>query len=554
MRIIPQLLAVLFIVFWTLWIFLDYWQKHPGYYLSFTHFHYVGLALFLLLLGGAVAWLGLKFGPDKQRKSLFNGLSVAVLFLLVSLVSAGAAFNTLVPKAGFNAARAVQVLGHVGGTALAVYLITCAGFVLGSYINDFLTIKLTGLAGALAAIAAGLMGLVLFCFLLGSVSLLHGFVLYPCLAALFFFGRKKAGAFLKATLWQPLAADRQLNWVGWGSFYLLVVLLSINFTAVNVPMPAGFDSLTVYANIPSLIGGRHGLVEGYQPYNWSILMSLGYVLFGSTPVSLALSNLGGVLAAFAMYALCRNWMRLDANYSLLAVLFFSLTPSITVQSSGELKIDLGLLFVSLCIVLVLLHFMKQVAGQGGAAASPAPATAAAAKKGQPAPAGFLGSILRASPDIAWMGLMSGFALGIKLTTTYFALALLAALWYAYHGRRGFWAMFLASLFLVFLLKLDNFGGLRQFHLGVDMLQWGVLAAAVLLFAGAFLADGQRFRQSLRLSMVYGAFALLTFVPWLAKNFAETRSLSPSALMNGKAASPDINLQILENNLPDNNAN
>jgi hypothetical protein len=394
----------------------------------------------------------------------------------------------------------------------------------------------------MAAIASGTMGLVLFCFLLGAVGLLHGFLLYPCLAVLLFFGRKKALFFLKNSLWQPLASDKELNWLGAGSFYLLVLLLGINFTAVNVPMPAGFDSLTVYANLPSLIGGQHGLVEGFQPYNWSIFMSLGYVLFNSTAVSLALSNLGGILAAFALYALCRRWLKLDTNYALLAILSFSITPAVTVQSSAELKIDLGLLFVSLCVLLVLLDYLGGVFGKKEAAKTAADKAKAAA---------FSFKKLPFPPEIAWMGLMSGFALGIKLTTTYFALALLVALWYAYHGRRGFWAMFLASLFLVFLVKLDDFGGLRQFHLGVGLLQWGVLAAALFLFAGSYLAHAAHFKKSIKLSMVYGAFALLAFVPWLVKNFAETRSLSPTALMNGKAASPDISLPILEKNLSGN---
>ncbi len=537
MRIFPRILTILFLLGWVLFIFLDYWQKHPSYYLSFVHFQYSGMALALLAIGAGSTWLVLKYGRIKQRAHLFNGLAVFLLMMVVSLVTVGAAFNALVPGGGFNAMRAIHVLGQVGGTALAVYSLALATYVLGSFINDFLNLKIDGLEGTMIAIATGIMGLVLFSFLLGAIGLLHGFLLYPCLAVLLFFGRKKALFFLKKSLWQPLATDSGLSWVGAGSFFLLVLLMGINFTAVNVPMPAGFDSLTVYANLPSLIGGQHGLVEGFQPYNWSILMSLGYVLFNSTEVSLALSNLGGILAAFALYALCRRWLKLDANYSLLAILAFSITPAVTVQSSAELKIDLGLLFVSLCILLVLLDYVGSGFGKNETAKTAADNGKTAIFKKLPFP-----------PEIAWMGLMSGFALGIKLTTTYFAFALLIALWYAYHGRRGFWAMFLASLFLVFLVKLDDFGGLRQFHLGAGLLQWGILAAALLLFAGSFLANSSHFQKSLKLSVVYGAFALLTFVPWVVKNFAETRSLSPTALMNGKAASPDISLPILEKNL------
>lgn len=536
MNALPRILTAGFILFWTLFLFLDYWQKHPGYYYSFAYFQYWGLAATLLAVGGGVVWAVKKFGADKRRSRFFNGTAVFLLFLFVSVVSVGAAYRTLAIGPSFDVPRMAGVLGKVGGTALAVLFITTASYVLGSFINAWLRLRLTGLEAALVDVAAGLFGLVTVCFLLASVSLLHSFILYPALAVLFFFGRKKAWAFLKNLLWAPLATDKQLNWWGAGSFYLLTVLFSINFTAVNVPMPAGFDSLTLYANLPRLIGNEHSLIEGFQPYNWSILMSLGYVLFGSTTVSLALSYLGGLLAAFALYALSRKWLKIDANNALLAVLVFSLTPVFTIQSYAELKIDLGLLYISLCILLVMLGYL-------GRQVSPQPAAKPAA-----AVTGFWKNLLQESPEIVWMGLLSGFAIGIKLTTVYFVFSLLAVVWFAFHGGRGFWAIFLASLFLVLLAKLDDFGGLRQFHLGAGLLQWAALGASGLLLVGAYLANRAGFLKTARHSIIYGVLVLAVFLPWGIKNYSETKSLSPAMLMNGKAASPNINLEILEKNL------
>ena len=146
-----------------------------------------------------------------------------------------------------------------------------------------------------------------------------------------------------------------------------------------------------------------------------------------------------------------------------------------------------------------------------------------------------------------LGLLTGFGLGIKLTTVYFIFALVCGLWYVKAGRRGFFAAFLVCMLLVFLLKIDDFGGLRQYHLGVAQLQWGVLLAVVFLLAGIFVENKKALQSSIAKTLVYGSFVALSFLPWLVKNYAESGSLSPQVLMNGVDASPAINLQLLEQN-------
>ncbi len=543
MNPIARIATLIFIVFWMAFVFLDYWQKHPVYYHSFHLFQYWGLAFTLLLIGAGVSWFLLKSRKSKKPNPLFRGLIVALLFLFTGVLSAGFAYGKLVEQQSFDAVKAFRVLFGMGGTALAVYLIVVVSYVLGELLEKAIQWRVKPGDAFVVSIAAGMLCLVFCLFLLGAVSLLHSFVVAPLLLVLLLFGRKQALFFVKTTLWQPLTPGKEMNWVGAAGFYLLVVLYGINFVAVIVPMPPGFDAMTLYANLPALIGERHALVEGFQPYNWSVLMSLGHVLFGSTAVSLALSYLGGALSAFAMYALCRNWLGMSVNATFPAILVFSLTPSMTIQSTAELKVDLGLLFILLSVVLIMLNHFSEVPEK-----TPAPPDRVGEGQFRPDAASGYSAFRIPEPHVAAMGLLSGFALGIKLTTIYFALALVCALWYARCGKRGFFAAFLVGLFLVFFLKTDEIGGLRQYHLGVETLQWGALGAGILLLVGVFLEDKKAWTSSLRSTAIYGAFLVLPFLPWTLKNYLETRSLSPDKLLNGKQASPEINLQTLEQNL------
>lgn len=529
MNIVLRILSVVFTVFWVLFVFLDYWQKHPVYFHSFRLFGHWGLAAMLVLLGAGVVWSVLKFGKQKKYQGVFNGLSLFVLFLFISVSSVGFVFREVVENASYDLPKAVHVFSNVAGSALATYFITLSCFVLGNLLNEKIKVKVKKEDQVVLDIAAGIGGMVLFLFLLGAVSFLHSFVIFPLLIGLLVYRWKKALAFLKMTLLQPLVTDKKLNVVGTAGFFLLVTVLSFNFTALQMPMPPGFDTLTLYANLPSLIGQHHALVEGFQPYNWSVFMALGHILFDSLSVSLALSYLGGLLALYAMFVVGRGWLNLDVNTALIAVLAFSLIPNFSGQMFAELKIDLGLLYIYLCIVLLLLNYFVN------------------AKNSSVKETSRLKSWLFHSPELLLMGLLTGFSLGTKLTTVYFAFALICALWYRWAAVRGFFAVFLISLFLVFLLKIDNTAGLRQYHIGVDTLKWGVLLAGLLLVAGIYTDNKKALLESVRTTALFGVFFLLSFSPWMVKNYVDTGSLNPTQLMSGKEASPDINLQILEQN-------
>lgn len=513
MNRISKIALLVFVVFWVLFISVDYWQKHPTYFFAFKQFQYWGLSIFLLLLGGGAGWAVLRFSK-KGKAPWLNGLTVFLLFLLVSVSSVGFAYGQLDDAGSFSFPKAGRVIGFIASSALALYCLVVVSYASGKSITNALGLKLPPRDEVVIDIAMGLFSISMVLFLLGALSILHIWSILPVLVIPLIFGRKHAWDFLRRSLLKPIELTG-ISWIGLGSAYLFLVLMSINFTAVNVPMPAGFDALTLYANVPSLISQQHGLVEGYQPYNWSLLMSLGHIIFDSTAISLAISWLGGLLSLVALHALCRTWLKLDVNYTLLALLVFALTPAFTIQSTAELKIDLGLLFVYLSILLLFLTYTKRIS------------------KEKP------GLSPRVPRDLLLMGLLTGFALGIKLTTVYFAFALITTIWFVHARVRGLVAAFLFALFLVFVAKLDDVGGLRAYHLGVENLQWAVLLASLLLMTGVFLENKKALLSSVRHSVIFGLFLVLPFLPWMTKNYVETKSTSVQTLINGKQVQPAL---------------
>ncbi len=520
MKVAVRILSGVFLLFWILFVFADYWQKHPVYFYSFKLFDYWGFTLFLSVLGAALVWSVRRFRSPRKGKGFLNGLSLFVLFMVISVASVAFAFEKLVPNGNFDLAKAMKIFGSVAWMLIALYFITLTCYVLGNWLNELIGIGIKPEDRSVLDITSGIMTLTMALFLLGAVSLLYVFVVLPLMLVVLLWRWKTSLSVLKASLWQPLAVDKGWKATGLLAFFLIITFLSINLTAVNVPMPTGFDTLTLYANLPVLISDHHSLVPGFQPYSWSVFMSLGHLLFKSTPIVLALSYLGGALALYATYVLGRSWLGLDVNTAMIAVLAFSFIPVFSGQMYGELKIDLGLLFIYLSIVLLLLNFFK--------------ADEANARR-------------KARPEIVLTGLLTGFALGVKLTTIYFIFALLCALWYRKAATRGLFAAFLVSLFLVFFLKIDEMGGLRRYHIGVDALQWGVLLAGIFLFAGIYASDKKAWLAGLRNTIMLVMFVALMFFPWVVKNYVDTRSLNPRELLSGKEAAPEINLQILEQN-------
>ena len=302
------------------------------------------------------------------------------------------------------------------------------------------------------------------------------------------------------------------------------------------PFPIGSDSLNLYVNIPVLLAENHNLVAGNQPYNWALFMSIGKIVFGKLEVVLGLSFLGGLLSLAALYRLSRKW--LGVNLSALVLLLFYSTPMINFFSYMDMKVDMGLLFITLSILLIFYNWVNPykvekdvniVKGLGLSKAN------AFFTKHIPA-------VLKQNRLFILIGFLTGFAFGIKLTVLFFFLALNCAIWYVKGGKLTFITSLFLCLGFVFLLQLDKQSGLRQFHKYVTEIQWSLLAIGLSLLIYSFSKKKKTLRKLITYSLLMAGFFALSMLPWIGKNFIETNKLSVTALLNGKKESPIFNVK------------
>ncbi len=529
MKLLSRAGWFLFLLVWILFLLLDYWQKHPVYALAVDRFSYGGYLLFLATVGTGLTWLVWK-SIRANRSKWLNGIFLYLIFLFGALSGLSAAHHELLGTT-LQGDRFLHAAFFLLATSLALFLVTVTAYTGGSML-------MAGMGWRdrrrypypLAALAAGFMVLVSVLFLLGSIRLLVPSLLIGVFAGILIPGRRHALPFVRTLLLDPLVRAEKgkptVHPVAIGAMYFLLVFLGINYTAVHTSMPTGFDALTLYANLPKLIAERNGLVEGYQPYNWSLVQSVGITLFRSVPVMLALSWLGGTLALVALFGLVRHALGLSLPYAVGLLLTFSLTPAFYLQSYGELKIDLALLFLYLVILSLLVAGGRTDTRQED---SPPPA------------ANRFRSFVFANRSVILTGLLIGFSLGTKLTTIYFMLAVCGAIWYQHHGKRGLLAVMTAAVGGLLLFRLDAVAGLRDAHLGVGPLQWGLLAAGAVLLTGIALEQWDAFQLTVRKTILLLACMLLPFLPWMAKNQLETGSWSPQVLLNGKQVRPELRL-------------
>jgi len=515
-----------FILLWVSFIFLDYVQNHLHYSVGFAYFQYWDLTLILAGLGlGVVGIVTYSRSRQSNLNLWLNGLSVFLLGLIIILISMYM-FQRKVMNISFPVPLSMFRLSvKMFFMAFYTYFVVVTCHAVGMYALRTFRFQMNEVARPVVAIAVGIMTLVAIMFVLGIFSLLKWHVLLILMIGMILITRKEAFPFIAKTLFRPLPIGN-IGILGIFSFYILLIVVSLNFLQITIPIPRGWDSVSLYLNVSSLVNDYSGLVQGHQPYNWSLFMSLGFILFGKAEMALSLSFLGGLLSLFALYYLCKEWLKLRTDYALLCLLMFYLLPSIAHQSYLDLKVDLGLLFILLTIVVLLVEWQNRLL---------------AASDFKSVSRGYM--IL--------IGLMTGFAFGIKLTALMVFFAVVSVIWYMYNGKIAFLAVFCMTMFSILLFRLDDMPNLRQFHLNVETFMWVMLGAGLLLFGWSALKERHNFTQSFKLSILYTTFFILPVLPWLTKNYIETGGqLSVRGLMYGKTRAPEGNLNQFQKNWED----
>lgn len=540
-----RVLGIGFAIFWMIFTFLEYWQYHEETRQALSFFQYTEFVLVFLPFGGLSIFLFHRFRDKKAGRFLSTGPGLITYCSLLALMSINVFFyenigNLLTFQENLN------FLFSIVGVALALYFLVLIFYSSGRMIYRLFA-RSDQENAHLIYIGIGIMVIVALLFLLGIFGALFGFVLWPLLLFLLYLSWRSAWQFIRISVLTPIPVASKISPLGLGILYLLLIFLTMNFVQVVRPFPTGFDAMTHYVNISVLVKDYHGLVAGHGTYNWSLLMSLGLLLFGKMSVTLALSYLGGLFSLFALFQLSRKW--LHADYSLLVLLLFYTIPMVSWLSYRDMKVDMGLLFYSLLIVLLFVYWLSAESNP-----PPAPIKKVKKKKKQKSnPAEYksepgqrfhhlLPGFITRHPDLSLIGVFMGFALGIKFSALIILLALVPAIAYAIGGRIMFAAATAIVLGFVLLGKLDDQAALRPLHLWADQLQWLLVLLGLGLSVYLFVKQKDSLLKVLRLSIVCIVLSGIFISPWLIKNVVETRSLSLSGLVDGRSAHPKPTIQ------------
>lgn len=521
--------VLIFSIFWILYIFLDYWGNHlAAYSNSFSFFPLPVLAVTIVIVSSLLSFALWKWKKRDLLSPFLNGGGIILFSIFWMILSITVHFSSLgYSKFGIDAyAKNISwTLVVIGG----IYsLVVTPAFVLGSFFLKKLKVQIKESEHSIINIAIGLVLLVFVLFILGVCKLLILPVILPVLLLILGVFWRNTFDFWRKSLLAPIVKKEKISPLGVFSFSLLLFFISINTLQVIRPYPYGFDSLSLYSNIASLIQDYHGLVSGFQPYNWSLLMSLGYTLFGKVEFSLGISAMGGLLSIWALLKVSQRW--LDINHALLTSLLFYSLPTIGFQTYKDIKIDLGLLFIMLAIFIVFINWVDKVVIQEAGIPSlkkmvkeyEKPVFATKERK----------SFLQNYNLIILLGLLSGFAMGIKLTALFIIIAIIGGIWYVKLEQIGVVTVFFSSMTLILLGQLDNMSGLRVYHLGVDIVQWFLLGVSISLIGMLFFRKKESLLGSIKISFIYILFFLLTFMQWPIKNIIESGSYSVGAILNG----------------------
>lgn len=537
---VTKFLISLVAFFWAYFIISEYFLQHSKYYYSLKgQQHYDYLAAILLVTGG-LSYMASRFRNVSFVRRMFSGWGMLLVFLLFCLIAVG----FYLPQSGLDGDGSLLFLtGRLLTVIGAVYGILALSYGIGKPVLKRLNFPVPARSGRVFAVGGGIVLLVFLLMLLGAFFLLRTYILFPLFLVILILSRTYVLDFVKKTLIRPFKPGSSLNAFGISAFLLLLVFLSLNLLSITRPFPMGWDAMSLYINLSSLIDDYHGLVQGHAAYNWSIFMSLGYLLFDDTAIVLALSLVGGVLSLAALHVLFRRY--LDENWSLFGLAVLYAMPLMGWLSFQDMKVDFGFLFYGLLLALLLDPNNDVKTKTKGR-------TRNRSRKKQDAEKSF--SWLKAPKvrksmkwpvslapyrHLIYAGILAGFAFGIKYTGFLLVLAVLGSIFYHYGGRKGLIAYFLLAMSGVLLLNLDAQSGLADYHLGRDYLKWIFLIMGV----GWLAIAGVRFKMPvLKIGKAASVFLLcfaLTFVPWLTKNYLETGAINRAALLEGKKATPSF---------------
>ena len=480
-------------------------DKHPLHIQGFVLFKYFNFLLFIQLFGISLFVLVQFINVDRIKRKFYTGFTPVLMvgfFTSAILFS----FDNFVGEST-TSAQLLYYLGRYFGFIAVLVLIYASVYTLGNSVLKRFFNKGNSISLSLC------IGLMIFIWTLFMLAALHFLTLIPVIILLglpIVLGYKKFFTGLKLILFTSFKDYKQVSYWGFLVYYLTIVALAINFLSILSPYPYGFDARNFYLNVTQLLADSGALIPGFQPYSWQLFMSTGFVLLNSHELAILISFSSFVLAIVAINEFTRKVVKLNFNLRLLVICILTCTPAIYNQLSIDVKIDFALLFFQIVIVHQFFKYLQ--------------------KDNQPL------------SFLILLGLLSGFALSIKFTHLYLITTLVIAYW---ARKGGVPAMLSAASFgiAIFLIaRIDDVGGLRSAHLGVNYQQWIMAFVGLALLGYILITNRKLLIKLVSFALIFGAFHLIPILPWASKNYMDTKSLSPKTLLIGDAPGVKTNFQ------------
>ncbi len=556
MKTLPKWIILVCIGIWMLFCLVDYWQYHQLQRLAVREFQFGRLAAIVVVLSGAIGFVGYRFKDQVAR--YVHGLSILLLSTVLLGLSVQA-FMRINQGEALPSHQLVQFLLSNLLTVGAVTLLMLSAYSAGDLLLSLSRWRRLKRGRDLLRIGIGMILYTEILFVFGVFQLMHPALVWGLVVLFPAINYRQSLLFIKRLLWTPIRVFRKLNVVGIVTFCLLLWWVNLNLVYINRPFPLGFDAMSLYVNLSSLINDYRGLVAGNSMYNWSLYASQGYLLFDEAAITLAISFGAGLLGLMAMFTFARRWV--DANFAMVVTAIFYAMPMVNWLSYKDVKVDMPLLFF---LFLLLLLFGEWLALQP-APVEEAEAASAKKKKKKRKKAG-LSFWKKMDRSYSWqksvrqwvehrfpgrpsdlsllvlIGVILGFSIGIKLTSILILFMILTGITYRWGGLRAFWGMALFLLGASFLAGIDDQPGLRYFNTITVLLQWIFLAAGAGLLIWQAILQRQALRKGLLAYLVIGGLSLVMITPWLLKNITEIDHFSVTGLLNGKTDQPTLDVQ------------
>ena len=515
---IQKVIAIIFSIFWVIVVGLDYVNKHPEYLQSLLYFKYPKLLIFIVSTVLILVW-HYRFDKVITKKIPVHGLSITLLTLIFSIAISFAHKSYSYTPTSFT-----QVLYSIKWCWEVIAIIFIIVMILKSMGQYFYrkTLEKHLPQDAILEIA---LGIILFVFVLFTIGAFGKLMPNSVLAVLFVFSLLNLFDLVKSFknfFLKPIDVSR-FSSIGILAFCFMLFFLVLNFQTSIGPFPTGFDSRNFYVNLSKLIAESGGLVEGYQPYNWSIFMGTGFLLFNKVELALGISYLGVVLVLLASYKLGKDLLKLDSNMLMLVLAVFIVTPAIMNQMTVELKVDFGMLFYQILILYYAIKLLNAIDHLD-------------LNKN-----GFKQNIKSILPLILIIGIMSGFALGIKLINMFLIFALMILLWWDSENKVAVFGILCFSIALFLLAGVDNLSGLNKYHLSSQYLKYGLTIIALLALGYSFYKFKKRTLLRFVVTTLFLFFSGVMLVPWMVKNYSEMKSFGSHSIIMGKEPGPNLTL-------------